>query len=120
MDVPGITLNSGTVMPRLGFGVWQVGDDEATTAVAEALRAGYRLIDTAAGYHNEPGVGRAVAESGIARDELFITTKLANPDQGRDAALRAFDASLDKLGLDHVALYLIHWPIPHRDRYVET
>ncbi|GIG64679.1 aldo/keto reductase [Phytomonospora endophytica] len=120
MDVPGITLNSGTVMPQLGFGVWQVGDDEATTAVAEALRAGYRLIDTAAGYSNEPGVGRALADSGIARGELFITTKLANPDQGRDAALRAFDTSLAKLGLDHVDLYLIHWPIPHRDRYVET
>ena len=120
MDVPGITLNTGTVMPQLGFGVWQVGDDEATAAVAEALRAGYRSIDTAAGYFNEPGVGRAVAASGIAREDLFITTKLANPDQGRDAALRAFDQSVANLGLDYVDLYLIHWPIPHRDRYVET
>ena len=120
MDVPGITLNTGTVMPQLGFGVWQVGDDEATAAVAEALRAGYRSIDTAAGYFNEPGVGRAVADSGLAREDLFITTKLANPDQGRDNALRAFDRSLANLGLDHVDLYLIHWPIPHRDRYVET
>jgi len=120
VDVPGITLNTGTVMPQLGFGVWQVGDDEATAAVAEALRAGYRSIDTAAGYFNEPGVGRAVADSGLAREDLFITTKLANPDQGRDNALRAFDRSLANLGLDHVDLYLIHWPIPHRDRYVET
>ncbi|MEV0644458.1 aldo/keto reductase [Phytomonospora sp. NPDC050363] len=107
-------------MPQLGFGVWQVGDDEATTAVTAALNAGYRSIDTAAGYHNEPGVGRALAAAGLDRGELFITTKLANPDQGRDKALAAFDASLAKLGLDYVDLYLIHWPIPAKDLYVET
>ncbi|WUD78717.1 aldo/keto reductase [Streptomyces sp. NBC_00510] len=107
-------------MPQLGFGVWQVPDDEAATAVATALEAGYRSIDTAALYRNERGTGRAIAASGIPREELFVTTKLWNTDQGHDNALRAFDASLDKLGLDHVDLYLIHWPTPARGLYGET
>lgn len=107
-------------MPQLGFGVFQVPDDETTAAVSTALTAGYRSIDTAAIYGNERGVGRALAESGIARDELFITTKLWNEDQGYDATLTAFDASLEKLGLDHVDLYLIHWPTPARDLYTDT
>ncbi|WSM88199.1 aldo/keto reductase [Actinacidiphila glaucinigra] len=107
-------------MPQLGFGVWQVPDDEAATAVATALEAGYRSIDTAALYRNEQGTGRAIAASGIPREELFVTTKLWNTDQGHDNALRAFDASLGKLGLEYVDLYLIHWPAPARGLYLET
>ncbi|NEA38044.1 aldo/keto reductase [Streptomyces sp. SID11385] len=107
-------------MPQLGFGVWQVPDEEATTAVGLALDAGYRSIDTAAIYGNERGTGKALAASGLAREELFVTTKLWNEEQGYDTTLRAFDASLDKLGLDYVDLYLIHWPCPSKDRYVDT
>ncbi|MFB7991742.1 aldo/keto reductase [Streptomyces sp. NPDC056002] len=107
-------------MPQLGFGVWQVPDAEAEKAVATALEAGYRSIDTAAIYGNEEGTGKAVAASGIAREKLFVTTKLWNADQGYDATLRAFDASLDKLGLDYLDLYLIHWPLPSKDSYVDT
>ncbi|MEU8520817.1 aldo/keto reductase [Streptomyces sp. NBC_01216] len=107
-------------MPQLGFGVWQVPDDEATRAVATALEAGYRSIDTAAIYGNEAGTGRALTGSGIPRDELFVTTKLWNSEQGFDSTLRAFDASLEKLGLDYVDLYLIHWPLPAKDTYVDT
>ncbi|OKH93685.1 aldo/keto reductase [Streptomyces uncialis] len=110
--VPPIILNNGVEMPQLGFGVWQVPDDEAEQAVGTALAAGYRSVDTAAIYGNEEGTGRALAASGIPREDLFVTTKLWNTDQGYDAALRAFDASLAKLGLDHVDLYLIHWPAP--------
>ncbi|MFE4248314.1 aldo/keto reductase [Streptomyces sp. NPDC056910] len=107
-------------MPQLGFGVWQVPDAEAEKAVATALEAGYRSIDTAAIYGNEEGTGKAVAASGIAREKLFVTTKLWNADQGYDATLRAFDASLDKLGLDYLDLFLIHWPLPSKDSYVDT
>ncbi|GAA2991131.1 aldo/keto reductase [Streptomyces drozdowiczii] len=119
-SVPHITLNNGVRMPQLGFGVFQVPDDETATAVGHALDAGYRSIDTAAVYGNERGVGRAIAESGVPREELFVTTKLWNADQGYDQALAAFDASLAKLGLDHVDLYLVHWPTPARDLYVGT
>ncbi|POX40195.1 oxidoreductase [Streptomyces sp. Ru73] len=118
--VPNITLNNGVTMPQLGFGVWQIPDDEAFKAVGHALEAGYRSIDTAAIYGNEEGTGKALAASGIARDELFVTTKLWNSEQGYDSTLRAFDASLAKLGLDYVDLYLIHWPLPARDTYVDT
>ncbi|MFI5569479.1 aldo/keto reductase [Streptomyces sp. NPDC051740] len=107
-------------MPQLGFGVWQVPDAEAETAVATALEAGYRSIDTAAIYGNEEGTGRALAKSGVPREDLFVTTKLWNSDQGYDSTLRAFDTSLSKLGLEYVDLYLIHWPTPARDRYVDT
>ncbi|MFF7865686.1 aldo/keto reductase [Streptomyces qaidamensis] len=107
-------------MPQLGFGVWQVPDDEAETAVATALEAGYRSIDTAAIYGNEEGTGKAIAGSGVPREELFVTTKLWNADQGYDSTLRAFDTSLEKLGLDYVDLYLIHWPTPERGLYVDT
>ncbi|MEU6885294.1 aldo/keto reductase [Streptomyces viridosporus] len=107
-------------MPQLGFGVWQVPDDEAETAVATALEAGYRSIDTAAAYGNEEGTGRAIARSGVPREDLFVTTKLWNSDQGYEATLRAFDASVSKLGLDYVDLYLIHWPTPERGLYVDT
>ncbi|MGV9248249.1 aldo/keto reductase [Streptomyces sp. NPDC003710] len=118
--VPPIILNNGVEMPQLGFGVWQVPDDEAETAVATALEAGYRSIDTAAIYGNEEGVGKAVAASGIPRQDLFVTTKLWNSDHGYDATLRAFDTSLEKLGLEYVDLYLIHWPLPSRGLFVET
>nr|WP_205615939.1 aldo/keto reductase [Streptomyces harenosi] len=107
-------------MPQLGFGVWQVPDDEAQAAVATALEAGYRSIDTAAIYGNEEGTGKAIAASGLPREELFVTTKLWNSDQGYDATLRAFETSLAKLGLEYVDLYLIHWPLPSQDRYVDT
>jgi len=119
-EQPTVTLNNGVVMPQLGFGVWQVPDDEATPAVATALATGYRSIDTAAMYRNESGVGKAIAASGIARDELFVTTKLNNDGHGREATLRAFEQSRKNLGLDYVDLYLIHWPLPAQDRYVET
>ncbi|MEU9851977.1 aldo/keto reductase [Streptomyces sp. NPDC047974] len=118
--VPTVTLNNGVEIPQLGFGVFQVADDATTAAVTAALDAGYRSIDTAAVYGNEAGVGRALADSGIAREELFVTTKLWNADQGHDATLRAFDASLAKLGLDYVDLYLIHWPTPARDLYRDS
>ncbi|MER5676150.1 aldo/keto reductase [Streptomyces sp. NPDC002238] len=118
--VPTVTLNNGVTIPQLGFGVFQVPDDETTAAVTTALEAGYRSIDTAAVYGNETGVGRALAESGLGREELFVTTKLWNADQGYDATLTAFDSSLAKLGLDHVDLYLIHWPTPARDLYTDT
>ncbi|WLQ37366.1 aldo/keto reductase [Streptomyces castrisilvae] len=119
-QVPSLTLNNGVEMPQLGFGVWQVPDDEATKAVTTAIESGYRSIDTAAIYQNETGTGKAIAASGVARDELFVTTKVWNTEQGYDSTLRAFDASLDKLGLDHVDLYLIHWPVPAKDAYIDT
>ena len=103
-------LNTGAFMPPIGFGTWQIDNDAAYDAVLAALHAGYRMIDTARIYNNEVGVGYAIRNSGIARDELFVTTKLWNEDQGYEAALHAFDASLERLGLDYVDLYLIHWP----------
>ncbi|MFF7333028.1 aldo/keto reductase [Streptomyces sp. NPDC008150] len=118
--VPPIILNNGVEMPQLGFGVWQVPDDEAERAVATALEAGYRSIDTAAIYGNEQGTGKAVAASGVPREELFVTTKLWNADHGHDATLRAFDTSLSKLGLDYVDLYLIHWPMPGKGNAVDS
>lgn len=121
MSVPTITLNDGVQIPQLGFGVWQVdAGTEAEEAVARALDAGYRHIDTAQMYGNEESVGKAIAASGIARDELFVTTKLNNDRHGRQEAQKALDESLTKLGLDHVDLFLIHWPQPKRDAYVDT
>jgi 2,5-diketo-D-gluconate reductase A len=119
-NVPNLRLNNGVEIPQLGFGVFQVPPDEVIDPVRVAIESGYRLIDTAAAYQNEEGVGKAIADSGVARGDLFITTKLWNADQGYDEALRAFDTSLGKLGLDTVDLYLIHWPLPKRDRYVDT
>ena len=118
--VPSVTLNNGVEMPQLGFGVFLVPADEVVAPVRAALDAGYRLIDTATLYGNEEGVGRAIAESGIARDEIFVTTKVWNSDQGYDRTLQAFDHSLKLLGLDVLDLYLIHWPTPERDLYVDT
>lgn len=109
-QTPTVTLNNGVDMPVIGFGVFQIPEDQTQQAVEAALEAGYRSIDTAAAYENERAVGRAVAASGIPRDQLFITTKLWIQDQGEESALRAFDRSLDRLGLDHLDLYLIHQP----------
>jgi 2,5-diketo-D-gluconate reductase A len=119
-SAPTITLNNGVSMPQLGFGVWQVPDAEAASIVTTAIEAGYRSIDTAAAYGNEKGTGAAITASGVPRDELFVTTKLWNSEHGHDTTLRAFDASLEKLGLDYVDLYLIHWPLPAVNKYVET
>ena len=118
--VPALTLHDGSTIPQLGFGVFLVDDTDAQTAVGEALRVGYRSIDTAAVYRNEAGVGRAIAESEVPRDELYITTKLWNSNQGYDSTLVAAEKSLARLGLDHIDLYLIHWPVPSADRYVDT
>ncbi len=120
MSIPSVTLNDGNSIPQLGFGVFRVDPDEAERIVSEALEAGYRHIDTAAVYGNEIGVGKAIAASGIPRDELFVTTKLWNSDQGTRSAFDAIDLSLEKLGLDRVDLYLIHWPRPDLDKYVES
>ncbi len=118
--VPTLSFNDGHTIPQLGFGVFRVDPDEAERIVSDALEVGYRHIDTAAIYGNEAGVGRAIARSGIPRDELFITTKLWNSDQGTQSAFDAIDLSLEKLGLDSVDLYLIHWPVPSRERYIES
>lgn len=115
-----VTLNNGVRIPQLGFGVWKVPNDEAKPAVSKAIEIGYRLIDTAMIYKNEEGVGQAVKESGIPREELFITTKVWNSDHGYDNTLRAFDDNLQRLGMDYVDLYLIHWPAPQFDQYVDT
>jgi 2,5-diketo-D-gluconate reductase A len=120
VHVPDIELNNGVLMPQLGFGVFQVPDDDAESAVRIALESGYRSIDTASLYGNEAGVGRAIASSGLSREELFVTTKLWNTDQGYERAFDAYTACLDRLELDYVDLYLIHWPKPTLDRYVET
>ena len=119
-SVPTITLNDGHTIPQLGFGVFKVEPDETTRIVADALSVGYRHIDTAAIYGNEEGVGKALAASGIGRSELFITTKLWNDRQGTQSAFDAFEESLEKLGLDYVDLYLIHWPAPANDKFVES
>ncbi|KAB1657988.1 aldo/keto reductase [Pseudoclavibacter chungangensis] len=118
--IPDITLNDGTTIPQLGYGLFKVDSDQAERRVSEALEVGYRHIDTARIYGNEEGVGRAIASSGIPRDQLFVTTKLWNDDQGRDRVDAALDASLERLGLDRVDLYLIHWPAPGNGKYVET
>ena len=120
MNQPVVTLNNGVQIPQLGFGVWQVPDTETAAAVGTALEAGYRSIDTAAIYGNEKGTGAAIAASGLPREELFVTTKLWNSNHGHDRTLAALDASLEKLGLDHVDLYLIHWPAPERDAYLDS
>jgi 2,5-diketo-D-gluconate reductase A len=119
-QVPNIQLNNGVEIPQFGFGVFQVPPGETEQAVRDAFDAGYRHIDTAQMYQNEEGVGRALAASGLARDEVFITTKLNNDSHGHEAALRALDGSLKKLGVDQVDLFLIHWPRPKDGRYVET
>src|SRR2546429_6928716 len=118
-SVPSVDLNDGNRIPRLGFGVFQVPAEETAQAVGHALETGYRLIDTAAAYGNETGVRDAVQASGLGRSDVFITTKLWNKNHGRDRARRGFEESLEKLGGDYIDLYLIHWPIPGQDLYVE-
>ncbi|HET6431044.1 aldo/keto reductase [Dyella sp.] len=118
--VPMLDLNDGRQVPQLGFGVWQIDDAAASAAVATALECGYRAIDTAAIYGNERGVGEGISRSGLPRDAVHLTTKLWNSEQGFDSTLRAFDESLRKLGTEYVDLYLIHWPVPAKDRYVDS
>ena len=117
---PLLTLNDGRQAPQLGFGVFQIDNDAAIGAVETALATGYRSIDTATIYQNESGVGEGIRRSGLAREDIFLTTKLWNDDQGFDSTLKAFDASLKKLGTDHVDLYLVHWPMPKKDLYIDT
>lgn len=120
MTSPTITLNNGIEIPQVGFGTFQVDPDETQRTVEAAIEVGYRHIDTAAGYYNEAGVGAAVRACGLPRDEVFVTTKLRNGDQGYEQTLKAFEDSRRELGLDVVDLYLIHWPVPSKDLYVET
>ncbi|WP_421578089.1 aldo/keto reductase [Shinella sp. M31] len=119
-DQPTLLFHDGNSIPQVGLGVWQTPNDTAVTAVKAALGAGYRHIDTAAIYENEEGVGEGIRASGVARPEIFLTTKLWNSEQGYDSTLKAFDASLKRLGTDYVDLYLIHWPAPKRDQFVDT
>jgi 2,5-diketo-D-gluconate reductase A len=119
-DIPTIKLNNGLKMPQFGLGVWRIPPEEAADNVQAAIAAGYRLIDTAAIYGNEAGVGEGVRKSGVPRERLFVTSKLWNSDQGHDSTMKAFEASLDRLGLDYLDLYLIHWPTPMYDTYVES
>jgi 2,5-diketo-D-gluconate reductase A len=119
-QVQNVALNDGGTIPQLGFGVWQVPQEQAAEVVAEALRVGYRHVDTAQGYENEEGVGEAVRGSGLAREEIFVTTKCRNDEHGRERSISALERSLERLGLDYVDLYLIHWPQPSLDLYVET
>jgi 2,5-diketo-D-gluconate reductase A len=119
-QVPTITLNDGRAIPQLGIGVWQVSNDDIVATVAKALEVGYRHIDTAQGYQNEQGVGEAFAASGLSRDEVWITTKLANGKHERSDAVTELKTSLSKLGMEYVDLYLIHWPTPNSGDYVET
>lgn len=117
---PTIPFNDGNAIPQVGLGVWKTPDEGAGDAVSAALQAGYRHVDTAAAYKNERGVGEGLRRAGVPREEVFVTTKLWNEEQGFERTLRAFDASLEQLGLDHVDLYLIHWPSPTRDLFVDT
>ena len=116
-SVPDIELRDGARIPQLGFGVFEVAPEQTTEAVARALEVGYRLLDTAALYENEREVGEAIAASALKREELFITTKVWNDAQGRERTLRSFEASLERLGLEWLDLFLIHWPAPAQDRY---
>ena len=118
--IPHLTLNDGQHLPQIGFGTWPLDDAQAQTAVQAALACGYRLIDTAARYGNEAGVGRGIAASGVARSQVQLTSKLRGSEHGFDSTLRAFDATLAALGTDYLDLYLIHWPLPMRDLYVDT
>jgi 2,5-diketo-D-gluconate reductase A len=120
LTIPSLTLHDGVEIPQLGFGVFQVPPEDTQGVVEQALDVGYRHIDTAGAYRNEKGVGAAIAASGLAREDLFVTTKLWNSEQGFETTLAAFDASLGRLGFDYVDLYLIHWPVPSEGRFVDT
>ncbi|MGX5804034.1 aldo/keto reductase [Bradyrhizobium sp. Arg314] len=115
-----LALNDGATIPQIGLGVWQVDPDITAKVVRWGIEAGYRLIDTAEGYGNEEGVGEAIRAAGVPRSDLFITSKLRNGGHQRDAALRAFDDTMQKLGIDRIDLFLIHWPVPSQDKYVEA
>jgi 2,5-diketo-D-gluconate reductase A len=115
-----VTLNDGNSIPGVGFGVFQIPPEDTEQAVATALSAGYRHIDTAAAYRNERETGRAIADSNVPRDQLYVVTKLWNDQQGYDSTLKAFDASMGRLGLDYLDLYLIHWPKPAQNTFVDT
>ncbi|BCW65772.1 oxidoreductase [Arthrobacter sp. NicSoilB4] len=117
---PVLTFNDGNTIPQLGYGVWQVEDDVAEKVVVQAFEAGFRHIDTAKIYGNEAGVGRAIERSGLTPEEIFITTKLWNADQGYESTLKAFEESMERLGLETLDLYLIHWMQPKQDKYVDT
>lgn len=117
---PLVALNDGNTMPQLGLGVWKASDEQARMAVREALAIGYRSIDTATMYKNEAGVGAGIRDAGLPRSEVFVTTKVWNTDQGAQATRKSLEASLARLGLDYVDLFLIHWPAPMQDQYVET
>ncbi|HWJ42286.1 MAG TPA: aldo/keto reductase [Solirubrobacterales bacterium] len=119
-EVPALSLHDGAEIPQLGFGVFQIPPEETQEAVEQALAVGYRHVDTAAAYRNEAGVGAAIAAAGVAREDVFVTTKLWNSQQGYDSTLRAFEQSLERLGTGYVDLYLIHWPRPERDLFPET
>ncbi|PBC01087.1 aldo/keto reductase [Mesorhizobium sp. WSM3860] len=115
-----LVLNDGSTIPQIGLGVWQVDPDITAKVVRWGIEAGYRLIDTAEGYRNEEGVGEAMRSAGVPRNELFITSKLRNGGHQRDAALRSFDDTMQKLGIDQIDLFLIHWPVPSQNKYVEA
>ena len=119
-EVPHLTLNDGNSIPQLGLGVWQVPVEDTARVVSTAIEAGYRAIDTAQGYDNEEGVGQAIQDAIVPREGLFITSKLRNGSHARDKALKAFDDTMQKLGLEQLDLFLIHWPVPEQDRYVEA
>ena len=118
--VPAIALNDGRSIPQIGYGVWEVPDEQVASTVVTAVKAGYRSIDTAQGYGNEKGVGRGIATCGLPRGELFITSKLRTRHQGYDAAIKSCLESLERLGLDYLDLFLIHWPVPAHDLYSDT
>ncbi|MFI8949954.1 aldo/keto reductase [Streptomyces sp. NPDC053750] len=120
ISIPTHTLNDGTTLPALGLGTWPMKDDEAERAVREALETGYRLIDTATNYRNETGVGRGVAGSGVPREDIVVTTKLPGRHHGYEETLASFEESRARLGLEYVDLYLIHWPLPRVDKYVDS
>jgi 2,5-diketo-D-gluconate reductase A len=119
-DVPTVALRDGNLIPQLGLGTWQIPNADTPRVVSDAIKAGYRSFDTAQAYRNEEGVGRAIRESGIERQKVFITSKLRNASHMRDLALRSFDESMKKLGIDQIDLFLIHWPVPAQDKYVEA
>jgi diketogulonate reductase-like aldo/keto reductase len=120
ISIPTHTLNDGTTIPALGLGTWPMDDAEAERAVAAALESGYRLFDTATNYRNETGVGRGVAAAGVPREQVLVTTKLPGRHHGYEETLASFEESRARLGLEYVDLYLIHWPLPRVDKYVDS
>ncbi|RJE79294.1 aldo/keto reductase [Paracoccus sp. JM45] len=120
MTQPIMTLNDGHKMPQLGTGIWQIADEDTPKVIEQALKTGYRLIDGAAAYKNERGMGEGIRNSGVPRDQIFVTSKLWNDSHGHDNVMRAFDETMARTGLEKLDLYLMHWPLPKLDKYVET